>query len=70
MGNQNIIVEQHAEDSVYVRLSKDATKRGKMLRIEELVPNYRGPMVNFDFDINGLLVGIEVVMFENSTDED
>lgn len=35
-----------------------------MVRVDLLIPDYVGPMVNLDFDATGRLIGIEVIVFD------
>ena len=45
-------------------LKKDNKKMSKTLRLIELLPGYKGADVNFDFDEDGVLVGIEVLVLD------
>ncbi|MGN6625827.1 MAG: DUF2283 domain-containing protein [Tepidisphaeraceae bacterium] len=36
----------------------------KTICLAELVPNYKGPMINIDFDETGRATGIEVLVLE------
>lgn len=35
----------------------------RTVRIESLITAYKGPMVNFDFNSEGQLIGIEIIVF-------
>lgn len=48
----------------YVKVPNSGAKHKETLRIEDLVPDYKGPMVNFDLNADGELYGIEIVLFE------
>jgi Protein of unknown function (DUF2283) len=63
MENSDIEVERAGNDTVYIRIPTNLSTFGKVVRIEDLIPEYKGPMVNFDFNSEGELMGIEVIVF-------
>jgi len=51
-------------DTAYVELPGHKVEAGivkRTLSLENLIPNYKGPRVHFDFDKDGLLIGIEIL---------
>ena len=58
-----IEITQHSRSTAYIRMSNATSKVAKCIRIEDLLKDYSGPMVNFDLDQNGQLIGIEIVVF-------
>ena len=37
----------------------------QMIRLDHLVKDYHGPMVNLDFNHDGVLIAIEIVVFDS-----
>ena len=63
MKQESIEISRSGNHTVYIRLPGNTNELGKTIRIESLIPNYSGPMVNFDISRSGTLVGIEVILF-------
>lgn len=58
-------VSEDDGDVAYLRLPSylgvEACKMSRSVRLREVLGNYEGPDVVFDFDMRGVLVGIEVL---------
>lgn len=64
-GDSYVFKQSHDDASVaYVAVFKDGARTGKVSQnivINELVPGLKGPTVVLDLDVDGQLIGIELV---------
>jgi hypothetical protein len=54
-----------AGDVAYVSLPGHRHEHGsvsKMVNLDDLMPDYHGPRIHFDFDADGQLLGIEILV--------
>ncbi|QRO01445.1 DUF2283 domain-containing protein [Archangium violaceum] len=64
LGRFELRVSEDAQDVAYLRLPShpgETCKMSKSIRLAELMGSYTGPDVVFDFDQDGVLVGIEIL---------
>jgi uncharacterized protein YuzE len=76
MNNQKIRVTLHGEDAdtAYIELPghPGAGTPGcvsKTIRLDDLMKDFQGPMVNFDLDKSRRLIGIEIIVFSANESE-
>jgi hypothetical protein len=53
-----------AADTAYIALPGYETKPGivkKMINLDDAIENYKGPRVHLDFNVDGVLIGIEIL---------
>ena len=53
-------------DTAYVELPGHEPKAGivaKMVCLNDVVDNFKGPRVNLDFNQDGVLIGIEILVY-------
>ena len=65
MSNMKLIISPDDSSVEYLQLSQHpGTKKGvvkKSLELTDLMGNYKGPELVFDFDENDILIGIEIL---------
>ncbi len=64
-----IKMEDVYSDTAYIALPgyPDPVRSGvvaKTIPMETLIANFHGPRVNFDFNEEGLLIGIEILVYD------
>jgi hypothetical protein len=69
--DKEIAHEATGRSTGYLRMPTphSMAKIERTVRLHEILPDYRGPMVNFDLDASGHLLGIEVINTEDDDDE-
>lgn len=70
MGNKKIRVKLTGRnhETAYIKLPGHPSEPtpgvvARMVRLDDVIDGYRGPMVNLDFDAGGVLIGIEILAF-------